>query len=142
MLVCALLARHPRDLVTGDRLDVRVLFHDGKTDRDGKTDLLRPIVRDTPDGAHRGKGIVNKLLHPMGPMGPRQLILECTDEAALVSHGIDRDARDALRGGDVEQFYALRGEVLRRSTQAFFERHAELGRDDIPSLAALTRRSA
>lgn len=75
-------------------------------------------------------------------MGPRQLILECTDEAALVSHGIDAEARDALRRGDVDAFCARRGDVLGRSTQAFFERHAELDRDDAPSLAALTRRSA
>lgn len=136
MLVCALLARQPRDLVTGERIDVTELF------RDGKQDLLRPIVRESADGSHRGKGIVNKLLHPLGPMGPRQLILECTDEAALVSHGIDAEARDALRRGDVDAFYARRGDVLRRSTQAFFERHAELDRDDAPSLAALTRRSA
>ncbi len=136
MLVCALLARQPRDLVTGARLDVSDLF------RDGTTDLLRSIVRASAEGSHQGKGIVNKLLHPMGPMGPRQLILECTDEAALVSHAIDSDAREALRRGDVQEFYARRGEVLRRSTQAFFERHAELGRDDAPALAALTRRSA
>lgn len=136
MLVCALLARHPRHLVTGDRLDVSELF------RDGTTDLLRPIVRESPEGSHRGKGIVNKLLHPTGPLGPRQLILECTDEAALVSHGIDADAREALRAGDVDAFYQRRGEVLRRSTQAFFERHAELDRDDAPPLATLTRRSA
>jgi hypothetical protein len=132
MLVCALLARQPRDLVTGERLDLSELF------RDGKQDLLRPIVRESL----RGKGIVNKLLHPIGPMGPRQLILECTDEAALVSHGVDVRAQDALRGGDLDEFYRLRGEALRRSTQAFFERHAELDRDDAPSLAALTRRSA
>src|SRR5690606_21800145 len=136
MLVCALLARHPRHLVTGDRLDVSELF------RDGTTDLLRPIVRESPEGSHRGKGIVNKLLHPIGPLGPRQLILECTDEAALVSHGIDGDAQEALRRGDVDAFYERRGEILRRSTRAFFERHAELGRDDAPPLATLTRRSA
>jgi hypothetical protein len=132
MLVCALLARQPRDLVTGERLDVSVLF------RDGKTDLLRPILREAPGGT----GIVNKLLHPLGHVGPRQLILECTDEAALVSHGIDAGAHDTLRRGDATKFYELRGEILRRSTQAFFERHAELERDDTPSLASLARRSA
>jgi hypothetical protein len=132
MLVCALLARQPRNLVTGERIDVSALF------RDGNADLLRPIIR----GSHGGKGIVNKLLHPTDPMGARQLILECTDEAALVSHGIDDAARDALRRGDAEKFYSLRGDVLRRSTLAFFEKHAELGRDDSPPLVAMTRRTA
>lgn len=136
MLVCALLARMPRDLLTGNRLDVSELF------RDGITDILRPIVRESEGGLHRGKGIVNKLLQPKGPIGPRQLIVECTDAASLISHGIDGEARDALRRGDVEVFYTRRGADLRRTTQAFFERHAELSRDDTPSLLALTRRSA
>ena len=131
MLICALLARQPRDLATGERIDVSALF------RNGKADFLRSIVRGSP-----GKGIVNKLLHPTVQMGVRQLILECTDEAALVSHGIDDGARDALRRGDAEKFYELRGDALRRSTLAFFEKHAELGRDDSPPLAALTRRTA
>lgn len=131
MLVCALLARQPRDLLTGDRLGVGELFRDGKI-------FLRAIVRESAAGA----GIVNKLLHPGTPMGARQLILECTDEAALVSHGIHDDARAALRGGETEKFYELRNDVLRRSTVAFFEQEAELVRDDSPSLAALTRRTA
>ena len=132
MLVCALVARQLRDLKTGEHLDISALFHDGTAE------LLRPIVVR----GSAGQGIANKLLHPKGPVRPKQLILECTDEAALVSHGIDDCAQEALRRGDVEEFYELRGNVLRRSTQAFFERHAELGRDDTPSLAALTRRSA
>lgn len=136
MLVCALLARLPRDLLTGDRLDVSELF------RHGITDLLRPIVQGSASGPPRGKGIVNKLLHPKGPIGPRQLIVDCTDEASLLSHGINGAARDALRRGDVETFYSLRDDDLRRTTQAFFELHAELSRDDTPSLTALARRSA
>ena len=131
MLLCALVARQLRDLVSGEHIDISALFDDGAAG------LLRPVVRGSA-----GQGIANKLLHPKGPVPPKQLILDCTDEAALVSHGIDGSARDALRRGDVEEFYRLRGEVLRRSTQAFFERHAELGRDDIPSLAALAKRPA
>jgi hypothetical protein len=136
MLICALLARQPRDLVTGDRLDASELF------RHGIADLLRPIVQGSASGPHRGKGIVNKLLHPKRPMGPRQLIVDCTDEASLLSHGINGEARDALRRGDVETFCSLRADDLRRTTQAFFERHAEVGRDDTPSLTSLSRRSA
>jgi len=136
MLICALLARLPRDLMTGDRLDVSQLF------RGGVSDLLRPIIRGSAGDHQRGKGIVNKLLHPKAPIGARQLISDCTDEASLVSHGIDAVARDALRRGDVEVFFERRDDELRRTTQAFFEQHAELARDDTPSLSALTRRSA
>lgn len=134
-MICALFARQPRSLVTGERLDASVLLSHGVTD------ALRPILRGSTSGAHHGRGVINKLLHPSGS-APRSLILECTDEAALVSHAIDSEAREGLRRGDVETFYSRRGESLRRSTEAFFARHTELQRDDAPSIAALTRRSA
>lgn len=137
MLLCALLARHPRNLLTGERLQAQDLFGDSKDD------LMRSIVRESGDGAPR-RGIVNKLLHPKALGGPaaKQLILECTDEAALLSHGIDVGALEALRSGDLPTFYDRRGDILRRATQSFFAREAELERDDAPSLASLVRRSA
>lgn len=134
-MICALLAQRPRDLVTGERLDASVLF------RDGVTDALRPILRASSSAAVVKRGLVNKLLHPSGP-APRTLILECTDEAALVSHGVDAEARGELRRGEVEAFFARRGASLRRSIEAFFARQMELARDDAPPLSALTRRSA
>lgn len=130
-MICALLARQPRDLVTGERLDASALF------RGGVTNALRPILRDSTSS---NCGVINKLLHPSG--SARSLLLECTDEAALISHGIDDRAHDALRRGDVETFFKRRGESLRRSTEAFFARHIEVQRDDAPPIAALTRRSA
>lgn len=129
-MICALLAQQPRSLVSGERLDANVLFCKGVPG------ALRPIVRDSTSKL----GVINKLLHPSG--SARSLILECTDEAALFSHGIDHEAREALRRGDVETFFKRRGDALRRSTEAFFARHIELIRDDAPPIAALTRRSA
>ena len=85
-------------------------------------------------------GVINKLLHPSG--SARSLVLECTDEAALFSHGIDHEAREELRRGDVETFFTRRNKSLRRSTEEFFARNTELKRDDAPPIAALTRRSA
>jgi hypothetical protein len=134
MLVCALLDQQPRDLETGERIEVEELF------RNGKTGLLRSIVREPAAGPR--DGIVNRLLHPPGARKPRQLIVECTDEAALFSHGIDSQARDALREGDMNAFRRRRGEVFHRWIHAFFEGQAELQRDDAPSLATLTRQSA
>lgn len=134
-LICALLAQQPRSLVTGERLDASDLF------RDGVTDVLRPIVRGSTSEVHPRRGVINKLLHPSGPAA-RSLILECTDEAAIFSHGIDAEAREGLRRGDVETFFTRRGDSLRRSIEAFFARQTELTRDDAPPIAALTRRSA
>jgi hypothetical protein len=134
-LICALLAQRPRSLVTGEVLDPSVLFGDKGTE------ALRPILRGSTDEVHPRLGVLNKLLHPSGAAA-RSLILECTDEAALFSHGIDAEAREGLRRGDVATFFTRRGESLRRSTEAFFARHTELERDDAPPIAALTRRSA
>lgn len=133
-MICAMLAQQPRNLVSGERLDASALF--GR----GVTDALRPILRGSTSGAHSKLGVINKLLHPSG--SAKSLILECIDEAALFSHGIDAEARDGLRKGDVETFFSRRGASLRRSTQAFFARNTELERDDAPPIGALTRRSA
>jgi hypothetical protein len=135
-MICALLAQRPRNLVTGERLDVGLLF------REGVTRGLRPILNSSTDGAHPGQGVVRKLLHPPGPRPTRILILECTDEAALLSHGIGAEAHEAFRQGDLETFYARRANALRRSAEAFFARQTELGRDDAPPIAALVVRSA
>jgi hypothetical protein len=133
-MICALLAQQPRSLVTGERLDASVLFCDGVTD------VLRPILRGSSE-VHAGRGVINTLLHPSGSAA-RSLILECTDEASLFSHGIDHEAREGLRRGDVETFFTRRDASLRRSTEAFFARNTELERDDAPPIAALTRRFA
>lgn len=133
--LCALLAQRPRDLLTGQQLEADALFSDGVTSN------LRPILKNSPSGAHRRQGLVNKLLHPAGP-APRSLILECTDAAALLSHGIDAEAQELLRQGDVDAFYARRGDLLRRVIESFFARLAELARDDAPPISALARRSA
>ncbi|MCC7541302.1 MAG: DUF262 domain-containing protein [Deltaproteobacteria bacterium] len=129
MFLCALLDGRPRDLETGEQLAVTELF-----DR-GRTELLRPIVR----GAR--VGVVNKLLTRSGK-NARELILDCADEAALFSHGIDGGAREALRRSDVDEFFARRSAVLNPRLRAFFERHTEVERDDAPSLSSMTRRSA
>jgi hypothetical protein len=134
-LICALFARQPRNLVSGEQLDAAALFGGDVTD------ILRPIIRGSESGSHRGRGVLNKLLHPPGPAA-RSLILDCSDEAALVSHGIDAEACDALRAGDIDAFYARRGDALRRSTDAFFYRLLELERDDAPPVAAIARRTA
>jgi hypothetical protein len=121
--------------VTGEQLDASALF------RDGLADALRPILRDSITGGHSQYGVANKLLHPPSAAA-RVLILECTDEAALVSHGIDADAREELRRGNASRFLMRRAASLRQSTEAFFARQMELERDDAPSLAAITRRIA
>lgn len=133
-VVCALLAQRPRDLVSGERLDVSSLF------RDGVTKGLRQIIHSS-SGVHQGEGFLNKLLHPSGPPA-RTLILDCTDEAALLSHGIDARAREAIRRGEIETFFERRAESFWRFVEPFFYRHAELQRDDAPPIAALVERSA
>jgi Protein of unknown function DUF262 len=132
--LCTLLAHRPRHLVTGELLTSAELF------REGKTNLMRPIAGR---GSNTGLGgFANRLLHPPTRQRPVQLVLECSDEAALFSHGIDPEAVKWLRAGNVTEFLIGRSTVLHDWGGEFTSRQAEIERDDAPPLTALTRRSA
>lgn len=125
MMLCAMLADRPRDLLTGEVLAVTGVFAEGL---DG---ALRPI------GAPADGGFANRLLHPPVGLAPARLIERCTDEAALLSHRIRWSAANALRAGDVARFVAERQAELHTSVAAFLERNAEWERDDSPPVEAL-----
>jgi hypothetical protein len=134
MSVCALMAHHPRDLTTGEKLDAPELFERGLSSH------LRHIV--APRSTQLGRSFANRLLHPQRGVSPARLVSESLDEGALISHGIDLDAQRAFRSGDVATFLDRRAAVLGRWMREFFERQAEWARDDAPSvLAFATRRT-
>jgi hypothetical protein len=134
MIVCALISHHPRDLITGEKIDARELFERGLSN------LTRAIV--APRSTQLGRSFANRLLHPQRGVSPARLVIESLDEGALISHGIDLDAQRAFRSGDVATFLDRRAAVLGRWMREFFERQAEWARDDAPSvLAFATRRT-
>jgi len=131
--ICALLAQSPRDLRTGHVIAVADLFEGGSGD------VLRRII---PVGGGEGSSLASKLLHPSLSSGAKRVILACEDEGALMSHGIDTAALDALRADDAKGFVHARASILERWIGTFFDRHTECARSDDPPLLALTRRSA
>ncbi len=123
---CALASLEPRDLRDGGPCDVGALSEDAEGS---------PLVRLTASG---DASLALRLLHPAMP--PTELLARiqaCDDRAVLDSHAIPYDARDALRGGDLATFEALRAQALRKCMRDFFERQAEWGADDSPPLSAL-----
>jgi hypothetical protein len=132
--ICALLSKYPRHLATGERIELASLFHRG-------TPGLLWSIASGPNKVRKST-LASKLLHPQDQSNPRQLLLACDDEAALLSHGIDAACIKALRAGDFSCFLELRAEQLSSWIRAFFARYTELERDDAPPLAALSRRTA
>jgi hypothetical protein len=132
MIVCALVAHHPRDLVSGEKLDASKLF---ERDLGG---ILRAIV--PPRSMSLGRSFANRLLHPPRGVSPARLVMDSLDEGALASHGLERDAQRALRTGDAATFLSRRSAVLGRGKSEFFDRQAEWERDDAPPVVTLAMR--
>jgi hypothetical protein len=130
VLLCALWSLRPRHLRTGQLLSAVDVF-----DR-GLEAALREITprKDDADVGHL-------LMHP-GRGSPRELIADCDDRAALLSHGIEEPNRAALLEGDIEGFVRARERLLERWIDRFVEESAAWDRDDRPSISALSRRGA
>lgn len=120
------LPQHLNDVIAGDE--------------DGSVQLIGSIASLVSDSPVRS-ALVNKLLYP-NMRNAKRTILACKDEGALLSHGIDRQAWDALEKDDAEGFFRARGEILSRWVRSFLESKAECERDDVPSVLALARGTA
>ncbi len=129
-VLCALFARAPRSLVDGEKLTAAELFDAGAAES------LRSLQK--PDS-----WIANRLLHPKVPgTSAMRLILECEDEAALLSHDITREALGSLRTGDMAGFYELRAAAQREHLRRFFDKRAEWTRDDSAPVQAIASGTA
>lgn len=129
---CALASLGPRDLVTGEQLDVPALLS-APGDEKVPTVLRGKLAEDA-----RASGLANRILHPRLPM--RDLIKAITttsDARTLASHGISIQAQAALRDGNSAQFLALREADLQRTVESYFRRQGEWSTDDSPSLASM-----
>lgn len=127
VLLCALWSARPRHLRTGQLLTPPEVFDCG----------LESVLRNIAPRVGEDD-IAHLLMHP-GPGSPSELISDCDDRAALLSHGIEDDARVALIGGDLEHFVRLREPLLRRWIDRFAEDSAAWDRDDRPSVLALAK---
>lgn len=135
VVLCALFSHAPRDLTTGDKLSPEGLFGDGERE------VMRRIV--PPRESTHGGTIGNRLLHPGTDSVALRIVRACADEGALASHGIDRDAWEAVRRGgraDIDSFLERRAALLEGWITRFVDARAEWERADTPSVRTLAHR--
>ncbi|WP_437505151.1 DUF262 domain-containing protein [Sorangium sp. So ce1099] len=129
---CALASLRPRDLVSGETLDLPALLS-ARGEEKVPTVLRGKLAEDD-----RASGLANRILHPRLPM--RNLIEAITatsDARVLASHAISSEARAALRDGNAARFLALREAALHQTVERYFQRQGEWSADDSPSLASM-----
>lgn len=151
----ALMELGPRDLETGELLDLGGFLGDRTHDYD--LPFSHVVTYKTGSRKDLVQSAANRLAHPNRPGGLRRLLRQVAGElmleladldvcqyppgvtvsTVLASHGITEAAAQALRDGDAVQFLELRAEYLRPHFQRFFDRHARWDEPDRPSLASL-----
>ncbi|MGK4008727.1 DUF262 domain-containing protein [Sorangium sp. So ce1036] len=129
---CALASLGPRDLVTGELLDLPALLSAPGEEK------VPTVLRGKLAEDDRASGLANRILHPRLPMrGLIQAITATSDARTLASHAISTEAQAALRDGDAARFLALREAALQKTVERYFQRQGEWSADDSPSLASM-----
>lgn len=129
----ALLELQPRDLETGELLDIVALLNG----RANGSDLpFIPVVAGQPSEVGLVLALANRLAHPPRQGGLRRLLLQATSDV-LASHGISLAAQAALQAGDTLEFLNLRAQTLQPHTDQVFACHARWEASDRPAIDAL-----
>jgi hypothetical protein len=129
----SLLGLRPRDLQTGELLDIEGIF---PRDKEPTSRRVFPVNNQEPNSLTRT--VANRLMHPsVKGITLARLLLDATDDAALLSHGITAEAAQALHQGNAGTFLGLRADYLKSWSERYFQQHAEWGADDSPPIAAL-----
>jgi hypothetical protein len=119
--LCALATLGPRDVRTGEPIDVAAMFHESPPS-------LPRIVKH--DGDELSRSVANRLLHPrLSPTRLATALLQSPPQVAE-SHAIPARALTALGNGDPDTFLDLRRRRLAELSSAFFRKEAEIGADD------------
>jgi Uncharacterized conserved protein (DUF2081). len=129
--ILALASVGPRDLVTGEPIDVARLVEAG--------DPLRTIVRDPGPNGHT---MANRVI--AGPGFGRDLadaLAEATPGVAA-SHLIDNEAQELLSAGPGGQFLIRRAQLVASTVEEYVDRMAEWGARDGRALADVIRSAA
>jgi hypothetical protein len=131
LAVCALASFGPRDLRTGEPLDVAAMFQ-GPSPSHSSPSL--PIIVKHHENDETGRSVANRLLHPrLSPVELIKALARAAPEIA-VSHAITSDAQSALRSREYDKFLELRRRRLSELSSVFFRKEAEIGADDSPPL--------
>lgn len=127
----ALLALQPRDLESGESLDIVGLLN-----VPDPVQPFVPVLTGTQGSDAAAQSVANRLAHPPRP-SLRRLLLQVMDTDILASHGISPAAQAALRAGHATEFLHLRAQTLQQHTEQVFARQARWGDSDRPAITAL-----
>lgn len=130
----ALLELQPRDLETGELLDLG--SHLNYREEKANPPFV-PIVSRQPGMEALVQSAANRLAHPPRVGGARRNLLQVMDAQVLASHGISPEALAALRAGNTEAFLRLRAATLQPHFDQVFARHARWDASDRPAIPAL-----
>lgn len=127
--VLGLLSVGPRDLVTGEPVDLVGLLRDGSP--------LRTVVNDAavPGTAT----IANRVVTHLGSGRTLRHALVDADPDVAATHVVDAEGRRLLDDGDLEGFLARRGEMTAETIRLHLNRMAEWGARDGRSVADAVR---
>lgn len=127
--VLGLLSADPRDLRTGEPIDIRTILEAGSPVRPIVVDRTIPYVET----------MANRIV---AAAGAARLIQHSISEAAvdiLASHLITEDARELLAGRQYADFLAARAEAVSVAVKSHVDRMAEWGARDSQSISDIVR---
>jgi len=127
--VLGLLSAEPRDLQSGQRIEIRSLLENGSP--------LRMVITDQPE--LRMGTMANRIICSAKPgRSLQQALISATFDVAA-SHLIGSDAYESLLNGDYQQFLTQRSKLVSAVIGAHVERMAEWGARDGRSISDIIR---
>jgi hypothetical protein len=127
--VLGLMSVEPRDLQTGQRIEIRALLEDGSP--------LRAIITGHPE--LRTGTMANRIVYPMKSARSLRHALVSASPDVAATHLIGSDTQHFLLEGDYQQFLMRRSNVVRTIIGAHVERMSEWGARDGRSIADIIR---
>lgn len=112
--LCALASLRPRH-INGQELDISAFFS-------ASSSLIPTLVESS--SSPLAQGIANRILLPKEVGLIRTLVGGGAE--VLSSHGIEKEALEALLAGDMDRFLLLRGQTLRELFRRYFMRQADV----------------
>jgi hypothetical protein len=125
MNIALLSSLKPRDLTTGELVDVGALLDD-----DGPGALLELVAPATPQ-------LAGRMLHPAVEASDLVPLMQSASAETRASHAVSDDAAAALLAGQDADFLRMRAAGLNELLTEQRRRLAEPDADDHPALAAL-----
>jgi Protein of unknown function DUF262 len=127
--VLGLLSAEPRDLLTGEPIDLAGLLRDGSPLRMLVNDNSVPLTATLANRVVTHLGSGRKLRHALVEASP----------AVAASHLVDVDGQRLLAGGDLDAFLLHRADAVERTVKEHLDRMSEWGARDGRSIADAIR---